>query len=237
MLITLPNPKALNNNNIFNCNLNTLKRFFPPEGFSNPKDTKYYNIGFYLKDSKDYIDKFNNDKIRDRYGISNLYYKMMEEDIGTGLEYLKPTRPVKAMIRYGYDDVVIHLQSSEVYQNYINELIERLLNYVLLSDKNLAFAKDELRRMRLSVTAMNKRLHKDAKYYEADAILELVKYFRFCLDEYQTYMEDKTQAANSIYFAILDNVSKDYLKLYHYIPYDLETYLRKARQDKNIIIL
>lgn len=237
MLITLPNPEVLDNNNIFNCNLNTLDKFFPPEDFANPKDIKYYNIGFYLKNSREYIDKFKNDKIRNIYCVSKLYYNMMKEDIGIGEEYLKPIKPIKAMIRFGYDNITIHSKSSEVCHNYIDELIDKMLNYVLLSDKNLAFTKDELKRMRLSVTAMNKRLYKDAKYYEIDAILELYKYFRFCLDEYQLYMEDKTQAANSIYFSILNSMSIDYLKLYHYIPSNLETYLRKTSKDKNIIVL
>lgn len=237
MIVTLPKQEYLNNNNIFNCNMDTLKKFFPPEDFSNPKYIKYYNLGFYLKNSKEYMDKFHDEETRNEHCISKLYYKMMEEDIGIGEEYLKPINPVKAMIRYGYEDITVHLPSTELEQSYIDESIKVLLNYVLLSDKNLAFAKDELRRMRLSVTAMGKRLNKECKYSENEAVSELVRYFRFCLDEYQSYMEDKTQAANSIYYAILDSISKDYLKMYHYIPFDLEKYLRKLYTDKNIIIL
>lgn len=234
MIITLPNPEALRDNNIFNCNLNTLKKFFPPEGFPDPRNINYYNIGFYLKNSDEYIRRFEDEKSVNRLGFSKLYYKMMEEDIGINEEYLKPINPIKAMIRFGYEDVVIHVQSSSVDKEYIDKLIERLLNYGLLSNKNLAFAKDELKRMRLSITAMQKRVCKVCDNDSIELIDKLVEYFRFCLDEYQTYIKNKFQAENNIYYNILSSVSKDYLKLYNYIPSALDKYLKEPNK---IIIL
>ncbi len=195
------------NNELLNCNLNTLKDFFPIKGFPLPKDTKILTISWYFLP-----DNYNSIKEQykiykspaDKYNNNELYYDFILEDLDLGRQQKgEELPPVRYIYRSKINDYIYKTDSNDINLNDINNIIERLYIYNLMAEKNLSHARDELRRMRISITAMWKRLKREDdkiyKSYYREKINTLVKYNKFILDTYQYYMEDKTLVAKEIY--------------------------------------
>lgn len=198
--------------NLFNCNLNTLKEYFPIKGFPGPKDIKtIYDISYLLTPNifAIYEQIFNNSMSDvDKYHNSKLYYYIMNSDLGLDIKPgVHPESMCRLMYKIYMDSAVKHIDADEVSEEEINEIIDNLYIYQLMADKNLSHAKDELKRKRLSVTAMEKRLYKSDKNCTnnnyTEQISKLVNYYRFVLLTYQQYIEDKTWVAKEIYKELL----------------------------------
>lgn len=216
--------------NIFNCNLNTLKKFFPIEDFPLPKDTKYINyIPWFFGIEYDMYDKMFKDKmsIVDKFKNSRLFYDFMEKDLGIYRFIDIGLSPVHYMYSTKYNNSIVQIDDSEeVNKSYIESAIDKMYEYYLLSDKNLSHAKDELKRMRMSTTAMGKRLMKDSKFkyngiYD-DKVIMLSNYYKFVLKTYQLYMEDKTTVAKRICKDHIVLLNRYYIDMGLPIPNKLE---------------
>lgn len=209
--ISLPNMDNDNSiNNIFNCNLDTLENFFPPEGFEMPKDITYLKLGFYITHYEEYRDRFDKEILIpvDKFRNTELYYKFMKDDLGLDRD---PNYP-KAPLKYMYEQFKLHTYTpySEVTDDLRSKeaSIKRKMNeYIILADKNIIFAKDQLKRMRSSVTAMDKRLKKQCSYENLYMITDLTRYFRKTLDIYQDYISDKTEVAKRLYDDIIKSLN------------------------------
>lgn len=210
-MISLPNMDNDNSiNNIFNCNLDTLENFFPPEGFEMPKDITYLKLGFYITHYEEYRDRFDKEILIpvDKFRNTELYYKFMKDDLGLDRD---PNYP-KAPLKYMYEQFKLHTYTpySEVTDDLRSKeaSIKRKMNeYIILADKNKIFAKDQLKRMRSSVTAMDKRLKKQCPYENLYMITDLTRYFRKTLDIYQDYISDKTEVAKRLYDDIIKSLN------------------------------
>ena len=210
-IICLPDMEGENSiNNIFNCNLDTLENFFPPEGFEAPKDITYLKLGFYITHYDEYKEKFDKEILipADKFRNTELYYKFMKDDLGLDRD---PNYP-KAPLKYMYEQFKIHTyvpysESIDIFHFKALSIKIKMDEYILLADKNKIFAKDQLKRMRSSVTAMDKRLKKQCPYENLYMMTDLVRYFRKTLDIYQDYIADKTTVAKKLYDDIIDSLN------------------------------
>ena len=233
MLIFIPKKEAIENNNLFNCNLNSLKEFFPPHPFPLPKETTLYNISDYLNPNNnyDYIRSFKHDmELVGNFKIERLYYEIMKKDLGISFDDIPICPPAKLMFDLYYKDISEKADTNTVSEEKINDMSNMIYMYYLLADKNLSHAKDELKRMRLSVTAMNKRLIKqDNKSLfgrNNKSILEYTKYLRFILETYELYITDKTTVSKQIYLRIARHL-EEYYDSKHLIPDKLSMLLKE----------
>ena len=212
--------------NIFNSTLDSLKKFFPIEGFPLPKETKYItSIPWFFKYDNyiKYLDMFNTNREKvDQYNNSKLLYNMIKEDLNIDLDPESLVTTQVGIFNYKYDQSVESVDKNDIGENYIYDCMDELLSYLLMNDKALSHGKDELKRMRISVTAMGKRLLKDdTKKYNSlynPYIQELCKYYKFVLDTYQYYIEDKNRASKMICKEHIRLLSEFYNGLYKPLP-------------------
>lgn len=210
-IINLPDMESENSiNNIFNCNLDTLENFFPPEGFEAPKNITYLKLGFYITHYDEYKEKFDKEILIpvDKFRNTELYYKFMKDDLGLDRDLNYPKAPLK----YMYEQFKLHTytpynESTDDFHSKAIFIKRKMDEYILLADKNKIFAKDQLKRMRSSVTAMDKRLKKQCLYENLYMMTDLVRYFRKTLDIYQDYIADKTTVAKKLYDDIIDSLN------------------------------
>lgn len=236
----IPNDSRFNDNHLFNCSTNSLSKFFPPEGFQNPKDVRgIVDITEYLANFKDYEAKFNEDmKEIDQFGNSNIYYGFMEDDLGIVYDTIedKTLNPIRIMYRHNCDNLFrkIYPIYLDIFiddlNSYMKEVLYKLYYYGNGANSARSFAKDEIKRMRLSVTALSKRLNKSIEKTlrldgECTTILKekidvLIKYYRFILMVYEQYINDKIFVVQYIYNSLVDTLGEYYIR--EEIPFPIE---------------
>lgn len=236
MIVCLPKRDVLENNNLFNCNLNSLKNFFPPTPFPDPKETNIFNISDYLNpnNTMKYIDKFNEDmKKVGKFRMENLYLEMVNIDLGIPIKDIIDEPIPKFIFDRYYNNIMVYKDSKNVSSKEIEFTIDKLYEYQLLSDKNLTFAKDELKRMRLSTTFMNKRLIKDDKNRFGGANNKSIAYYtgylRFILETYENYISDKTLVSSQIYISLAYHLKEFFDDTNYPIPHKLFKLIEKEK--------
>lgn len=223
MLIYVPKKEVIENNNLFNCNLNTLEAFFPPSPFPLPRDTNLYSITDYFNpnNTPKYIKKFHDDRKRvGPFKIPKMYFDMMEKDLGIKLDKIPDIQPANFMFERYYDDILEQKDTCDLTKDEIRNICNTLFEYYIMADKNLGYAKLQLKGMRASVTAMRKRLDKQGPSYK-NAIYEYRCYLKSILDLYEKYIGDKTIACKQIYLHLSRYVADYYTRTNSFPPDNL----------------